>query len=64
MDNYGDVYATGDNLKYQLGLVDKIVISLTKIPNLGFKAVQVAAGVDFSLILADNQQLYAVGNND
>ncbi len=64
IDSFGSVYVCGDNQHRQLGQphTDRI-FELIKLNDFPLKAIKVASGNDHSLILTDDDKIYACGNN-
>jgi alpha-tubulin suppressor-like RCC1 family protein len=64
VDFSGNVFVCGDNSFRQLGIQhsDKL-LSLKPVPNFFQKTLKVAAGNEHSLILTQEGEVYAAGNN-
>ena len=65
--NDGSIYGCGDNTSGQLGngtyTSYQIVTPMTNMPS-GKKAINIACGYDFTIVLFDDGTVYGCGNND
>jgi alpha-tubulin suppressor-like RCC1 family protein len=64
IDSFGQIHVCGDNQFRQLGLphTDK-VFELIKLQEFPYKSVKASAGVDHSMILTEEDKIFACGNN-
>lgn len=64
LDTNGVVYASGDNSFRQLGIPHKDrVMEFLQIPDFNFRAKQIDAGIEHSMILTTDDKIYGAGNN-